>query len=271
MARIRSIKPEFCVSEQLAECSPNARLVFALMWMFCDDQGIHPAKPKTLKAEIFPMDDFTGEQVAEWVGELIKVRLLREYTIGSETYWIVTGWSKHQKIDKPSKKHPPPLAEDSPSPRRTLAEPSPPESSRVERSRGEGNTQPPEQALSGGVSRVPAPPPPPRAAAPSSPEFPKADDARVLALHGIACAARCRLSILDAQQWVAEGLTEAQILEATARAKAKKPGETIPLKFLQCFVNDVKAGVGSAAGYDAEAVKQATIAAINAREGHATH
>lgn len=102
-------------------------------------------------------------------------------------------------------------------------------------------------------------------------EFPKPDDPRVIALHGIACAVRCRLSFLDAQQWVAEGITEAQLLEATARAKAKKPGEVIPLKFLQCFVNDVKAGVGASAGYDAEAVRNATIAAINAKESRATH
>lgn len=140
MARIRSIKPEFCVSEQLAECSPNARLVFVLMWMFCDDQGIHPAKPKTLKAEIFPMDDFTGEQVAGWVGELVSAGLLNEYVVGTESYWIVTGWGKHQKIDKPSAKHPRPLAEDSPSPLRIVAEPSPPESSRVEGKGEEGRS-----------------------------------------------------------------------------------------------------------------------------------
>ena len=59
MARIRTIKPEFCVSEQLAECSTNARLTFALMWMFCDDNGVHPAKYKTLKAQCYPLDEAT--------------------------------------------------------------------------------------------------------------------------------------------------------------------------------------------------------------------
>jgi len=45
MARIRTIKPEFWVSEQVGECSPNARLLFIGMWNFCDDRGVHPAKP----------------------------------------------------------------------------------------------------------------------------------------------------------------------------------------------------------------------------------
>lgn len=140
MARIRSIKPEFCVSEQLAECSPNARLVFVLMWMFCDDQGIHPAKPKTLKAEIFPMDEFTGDQVAGWVGELVKAGLLKEYKAGSENYWIVTGWERHQKIDKPSAKYPRPFDEPSPNPRRIVDEPSPPEGKGVESKGVEGRS-----------------------------------------------------------------------------------------------------------------------------------
>lgn len=121
MARIRSIKPEFWVSEQVAECSTNARLLFVGLWNFCDDRGVHPAKPKTLKAELFPMDDATTGDVARWVDELIKVGLLTEFeaTQDGEKYWFVTGWSRHQKIDRPSYKHPPPPAADSTSPRRT--------------------------------------------------------------------------------------------------------------------------------------------------------
>ncbi|MBP6901042.1 MAG: hypothetical protein KBC73_13185 [Burkholderiaceae bacterium] len=120
MARIRSIKPEFWVSEQIAECSSNARLTFVGMWNFCDDQGVHPAKPKTLKAELYPMDDITAAQVGEWVAELVKVGLVREFEApeDGERYWHVTGWDRHQKIDRPSYKHPAPPAQDSPSTRR---------------------------------------------------------------------------------------------------------------------------------------------------------
>lgn len=69
MARIRTIKPEFWVSEQIAECSTSARLLFVGLWNFCDDAGVHPAKPKTLKAELFPMDDITTGDVAGWMAE----------------------------------------------------------------------------------------------------------------------------------------------------------------------------------------------------------
>lgn len=141
MARIRTVKPEFWVSEQVAECSSSARLTFIGLWNFCDDQGVHPAKPKTLKAELYPMDDITASEVETWVGELLRAGLLAEFTASEdgERYWQVTGWNKHQKIDRPSCKHPAPpppdstssrramLVESSTSPRGTLVEGHPPE------------------------------------------------------------------------------------------------------------------------------------------------
>lgn len=153
MARLRTIKPEFWVSEQIGDCSTNARLTFIGMWNFCDDRGVHPAKPKTLKAELFPMDSFSADEIAQWVQELIAAGLVGEFEHGGVTYWYVTGWAKHQKIDRPSFKHPaPPVAKvdngasNSPSRPRPLGEDSsstlrapPPgvEWSGVEGSRGE--------------------------------------------------------------------------------------------------------------------------------------
>jgi hypothetical protein len=49
MARIRTVKPEFWTSEQVMNCSRDARLLFIGMWNFCDDGGNHPASAKTLK------------------------------------------------------------------------------------------------------------------------------------------------------------------------------------------------------------------------------
>lgn len=127
MARIRTVKPEFWVSEQVAECSTSARLTFIGLLNFCDDRGVHPAKPKTLKAEIFPMDDITSIQVEEWIRELIAAGLVREFEAGEsgERYWHVTGWERHQKIDRPSYKHPAPPYGDSSSTRQGLGDESP--------------------------------------------------------------------------------------------------------------------------------------------------
>jgi hypothetical protein len=57
-SRMRTVKPEFWTSEQVVECSPNARLLFIGLWNFCDDSGIHPAATKRLKRDVFPADNF---------------------------------------------------------------------------------------------------------------------------------------------------------------------------------------------------------------------
>ncbi|WP_296187849.1 DnaT-like ssDNA-binding domain-containing protein [Pseudomonas sp. UBA1879] len=105
MARIRSIKPEFWTSEQVMECSPLARLLFIGIWNFCDDAGNHPLSPKTLKALVFPGDDVTSTQVAGLVDELESNGLLSIYAHSAKLYLHVNGWH-HQKIDKPTIKHP---------------------------------------------------------------------------------------------------------------------------------------------------------------------
>jgi len=134
MARMRMVKPEFWTSEQIADMSPIARLLFIGLWNFCDDGGIHPAKLKRLKMEVFPGDDFTLEQMQGWIDEIIKAELIFEYEAESQSYWSVTGW-KHQKIDKPTIKHPQPnsgstsriAGERSPNDLQTIVESSPPE------------------------------------------------------------------------------------------------------------------------------------------------
>lgn len=122
MARIRSIKPEFWTSEQVMECSVLARLLFIGLWNFCDDAGNHPASARTIKAEIFPADDISTEDVSRLLYELSSNGLIVLYAAQGKDYWHVTGW-QHQKIDKPTYKYP----EFSEGTRRTVADSSPPE------------------------------------------------------------------------------------------------------------------------------------------------
>lgn len=127
MARIRTVKPEFWTSEQVMECSAIARLLFIGIWNFCDDAGNHPLSPKTLKALVFPGDDITATRVAELLAELESNGLLSIYCHASKLYLHVNGWH-HQKIDKPTIKHPTfvlPVAYGSPTTTPDIDEPSP--------------------------------------------------------------------------------------------------------------------------------------------------
>lgn len=149
MARIRTIKPEFWTSEQVMEITPLARLAFIAMWNFSDDHGVHPASYKTLRAEAFAGDDnITADTVAGLVAEMQRERLVAEFEVDGKRYWHVTGWARHQKIDKPTYRHPEPpnetthhreVAEHSANTPRKVAESSPPESKGVEGKGKEGN------------------------------------------------------------------------------------------------------------------------------------
>jgi len=106
MARIRTTKPEFWTSEQVADCSLVARLLFIGIWNFCDDHGLHPASIKRLKMEVFPSDQLGNEAIQAMIDELLAVGLLFAYQVDGKDYWQVTGWAKHQKIEKPTYRHP---------------------------------------------------------------------------------------------------------------------------------------------------------------------
>jgi hypothetical protein len=145
VARYRTIKPEFWTSEQVVECSTNARLLFIGMWNFCDDVGRHAASYARLKMEVFPNDPFTKEQIAGWVAELVAAGLVVHYESEGVAVWQVTGWH-HQRIDKPGKSTLPPppekFQEHSENAPRTFPDRSAPEGSRVELSRVELRKEP---------------------------------------------------------------------------------------------------------------------------------
>jgi hypothetical protein len=144
MARIRSIKPEFWTNEKIVDCSTSARLLFIGLWTFSDDAGVHPASARRIKMQVFPGDDITSEQVDQYIEELIRGKLLREFSENGEKYWHIVGFNEHQKIDRPTYKYPKPpgwiapqqkkspndrkqVVEDSSSDRRGLVERLPPD------------------------------------------------------------------------------------------------------------------------------------------------
>lgn len=159
MARYRTVKPEFWTSEQVVECSTNARLLFVGMWNFADDGGAMKASAKTLKMQVFPADDFTVDDIQNMVDELKANNLIVEYEHENVRYWWVTGWH-HQRIDRPSYKFPGPLnphdkVEISTSAPRAFVEPSPNGSRALDYGKeGKGK-----ERKKGGAAQAPTPTP----------------------------------------------------------------------------------------------------------------
>ncbi|MDR7942216.1 DnaT-like ssDNA-binding domain-containing protein [Enterobacter soli] len=99
MARIRTVKPEFWTDEKVVECSIPARLLFIGLFNFANDLGCLERSPKRFKMQILPADSIDCEPL---IRELITQGLLIEYSVNGGDYLCIKGFSKHQKINRPS-------------------------------------------------------------------------------------------------------------------------------------------------------------------------
>lgn len=102
MARMRTIKPESCLSETLAGLSDRACLLFAYLPCFCDDEGRMRYSAALVKAQAFPLRDaITVDICSELVAELSSAGLVIVYEIDGKRFLQVRNFAEHQHPQKP--------------------------------------------------------------------------------------------------------------------------------------------------------------------------
>lgn len=94
MARIRTIKPQFFLNEQLAALGFADRLLFVGLWTQADKAGRLEYRPLRIKAALFPYDDFN---VTEGLGRLVNAGLLTKYDGNGAELLAINTWAKHQR------------------------------------------------------------------------------------------------------------------------------------------------------------------------------
>ena len=94
MARIRSIKPEFFIDEDIGNLPPLTRLLFVGMWCEADKAGRLKDKPKTLKARCLPFDSV---DINKALDQLADSRFIIRYMVGGEQYIQIRTWDEHQR------------------------------------------------------------------------------------------------------------------------------------------------------------------------------
>lgn len=107
MARIRTIKPEWTDDEALAGISIQANFVMVMVLLFSDDFGVVKANPVWLRNKIFPMRiDVSQREFNGWIDELQKIGMLRAFhdERTNAEYFYISGFTKHQRVDKPNAK-----------------------------------------------------------------------------------------------------------------------------------------------------------------------
>lgn len=93
MARSRNIKPGFFTNDQLAELPALTRLLFVGLWTIADRSGRIEDRPKKVKAETMPYDDFNCDEA---LSSLQKAGFIIRYTSGGINVIQVVNWDKHQ-------------------------------------------------------------------------------------------------------------------------------------------------------------------------------
>ena len=146
--RIRTIKPEFWRSDDIAALSVEDRLLFIGLWSYVDDNGVGRDEPQLIQCDLYPLDTFTEASVRVHAGlkHLSQQGLITRYEgPDGRKYLQVNTWDKHQKINRPSKSRLPrydaencTLTEHSVSPHCTLTEGSLPEQGTGNREQGTG-------------------------------------------------------------------------------------------------------------------------------------
>lgn len=86
--RARNIKPGFFKSDDLAECSPLARLLFAGLWCLADREGRLRDRPKRIKAEALPYDECDVDALLDELQR--RGFIIRYESDGLRCIWIPT-------------------------------------------------------------------------------------------------------------------------------------------------------------------------------------
>lgn len=93
MPRSRNIKPGFFKNEDLAECSPWARLCFAGLWTLADREGRLEDRPKRIKGELFPFDTIDVEPLLQ---ELERFKFVVRYETDGMKAIQISEFKRHQ-------------------------------------------------------------------------------------------------------------------------------------------------------------------------------
>ncbi len=125
--RIRSIKPEFWSSEDIAALSFFDRLVFIGLWSMADDEGRLSGDVRLIRSQLFPLDDHITEDSVSTHGGLTEDSVSIHDTLmhlsnggqitlyeggNGRTYIQVNNFTEHQRINRPTaSKYPAPTRE----------------------------------------------------------------------------------------------------------------------------------------------------------------
>jgi hypothetical protein len=104
MPRVRTIKPQFWLDENLGKVSRDVRLLYIGLWNLSDDHGVFEWRPQKIKIQLCPYDtDIDGEKIERWLEELVAIGDIMSFEYENKKYGFIPTFLSHQDIKNPSK------------------------------------------------------------------------------------------------------------------------------------------------------------------------
>lgn len=94
MARIRTIKPDFFMSDDVGSLTVNSRLLYVALWCHCDRNGIIKFQKTGLAAQCMP---FEFNMFDDCIAELIESGLVLPYQVENNKYLYIPTFTEHQR------------------------------------------------------------------------------------------------------------------------------------------------------------------------------
>ena len=103
MARIRTIKPQFWINEELGTIPRDARLLYIGLWNIADDRGVFQWRPGQILIQLFPYDrELSPANIEEWLLKLERINDIVKFEEDGKAFGYIPNFIKHQDIKKPS-------------------------------------------------------------------------------------------------------------------------------------------------------------------------
>lgn len=103
MAQKRMLDKKISISEQLADLTTEAQLLFTWMIPHSDDAGLLPFSPRSIKGLVVPMKDWTVESISFHLESIRKAGLIDEFEWEGDKFWHLTNFLQHQSLKRDRK------------------------------------------------------------------------------------------------------------------------------------------------------------------------
>ena len=104
----RILKESICTSENIAALTFFEEVFFFHLMVNADDFGRFDARPKILKARLFPLKDIRENQIEDAIRALTAAELVIPYRVEGKPFLQLKTWDRHQRMRNKKGKYPAP-------------------------------------------------------------------------------------------------------------------------------------------------------------------